>query len=882
MITEIIKTDNSAAIDKVILSLDNWGYKNKPAGAEIGNITNRLQTGTSSHKQIEIGAIAAAIEKGCTVMGAILRDKQSESEDTDSRFIGQQLFYVDIDNDEKGTDGKKYKRAAAIDTPEQIRAIAAGAGLQPCIIAPSFSDGKQDPNGETIHKFHVCFASSEPIKDVKQSRQIIENLINLYGGGADIACKNPSRLLFGTTSDKEILYSSVANSPELLLNCGQPAEPAPIPESEPPQLQSSEPAPKASRAPKASGKTHKNSDFTTDIKENKTDPDILLQMIHPANIDYNTWLRVSAAYKLFDGHSAEVWDSWNRQYTSPKANYKADLKSFKALTGAGINKISLHAIAEQESPEEYNSYIKSLIAEHKPPKKSKRTQRAAADPAGAPSEQDGTPRAARGELIPLELPFERPAGYIDFAFEDEKGKKIIIPQLLAENFRQSCKYIFVRGADPTESVRRFWYEHGVYTPVADEYIKNALRDKIKVFGLTLCKKSYIEEAFYQLSIDNAFHADTELNADENIINFKNGLLHLDTMQITPHTPEFLSTIQIPCDYIPNLTLDNAPTFKRFIMHLANNDLDSVQSLIEFIGAAISNVLGAYFKKAIFLRGAGNCGKSQYILLLSHLLSLRYFGSASLESLESRFGKYTLYNRRVVGDPDIKFMKIAELETFKKITGGDNIEIESKGKNGFTYRYRGLLLFGCNNLPKFGGDRGEWVYNRMLLIQCGEPIPEPERDPQLLDKLLAEKEIIISVAIAALKRTIANGYNFTISESSKQLMSAYKVDNEIIRQFIEECCELRTAEQKRDNITQAKFFEAFVEWTRRAHIMRIPNAREFKKNIFDISQEAGALGEYKLHGGVRYYSYTLTEQAKRELRFFDTAAPSRDNPYYNNY
>ena len=62
MIVKLLKHDNSADFDKdIIISLDNVPYKAKPTGGEIGAITNRLQTGTSSHLIINIKELAKAI-----------------------------------------------------------------------------------------------------------------------------------------------------------------------------------------------------------------------------------------------------------------------------------------------------------------------------------------------------------------------------------------------------------------------------------------------------------------------------------------------------------------------------------------------------------------------------------------------------------------------------------------------------------------------------------------------------------------------------------------------------------------------------------------------------------------------------------------------------
>ena len=893
MITKIL---NHHAADtfsgKIKLSIDSKAYTSKPTGGEIGAIRNRL-SGKAAAAAVDIQTLAIEQNNGKTIQGAILRDKQHENEDTDTRFICQQLYCVDIDNDtelrdESGNVVKdpsghtiKVKSPQAIETPEQIQAIAAAAGLTPCYIAESFSSGKKDINGAIIPKYHVGFAAAEPVKDVNQSRRILYKLIDVFPN-ADEACKDPARIIFGTAQSKQVFYNSAVNSIEALLKCSK-AEPEGTPEEpEQPQLPSSEPAPRTKRTQSAAPKAKSGvmSDFTRDLKENKTDPDRLLFMINPNNITFEQWRRVTGAYKQFDGGTIENWDTWNRQYTgSDNRKLKQDLKQYKGL-GKGVDKMSLHAIAEEQNPEEYNNYMNELISLYKKParaSKKKEAGAAAADPAGVHAAESRTQSA--GDLIPLELPFKRPENYVDFVFKNSQNKLILIPQLLAENVRKTCKYIFVKGSDPAEQVRRFWYEHGVYTPIADEFIKNVLRSRIQPFGISLCKKSYIEEAFYQLTIDNAFHADTELNADENIINFKNGLLHLDTMEITPHTPEFLSTIQIPCDYNPQLTLENAPIFDRFITHLANDDKDSKQTLLEYIGAAISNVNGAHFKKALFLKGAGNCGKSQYILLLSRLLSLRYFGSASLEKLESRFGKYALYNKRVVGDPDIKFMKMAELAAFKQITGGDPIDLESKGKNSFPYRYKGLLLFGCNQAPLFGGDRGQWVYDRMLFINCGDPIPKDKQDPLILDKMYNEREAIAAAAIVALKTAIKNRYTFTESTESKKTLTAYKAENDIVQEFFISCCVMRKDYKCTDNITQQALFNAFLTWARNCNYRSLPSLREFRRSLSEfVGMDIKDLE--RKSNGKRYYIYTLNDEMKRELNLYDyTPNNNRDREIY---
>ena len=138
------------------------------------------------------------------------------------------------------------------------------------------------------------------------------------------------------------------------------------------------------------------SDFTRDLKENKTDPDRLLYMINPNNIDYEVWRRAVGSYTHFDGATIDNFDTWNRQYTgSDSRKLNQDLKAYKAL-GKGVDKMSLHYIAEEQNPEEYNNYMQELISIYKhtaPKTKSSKSNSAAGTisqqpaPSAAPAEQ---------------------------------------------------------------------------------------------------------------------------------------------------------------------------------------------------------------------------------------------------------------------------------------------------------------------------------------------------------------------------------------------------------------------------------------------------------------------------------------------------------------
>lgn len=436
---------------------------------------------------------------------------------------------------------------------------------------------------------------------------------------------------------------------------------------------------------------------------------------------------------------------------------------------------------------------------------------------------------------------------------------------LADYIRTKLPYFFIRKAG-SESYRRYVYHKGVYNLVSDTEFKGYIKAIIAKADPDLVRMKDVNETFLLLTtdLDRCRVREEQLNADENLINFKNGILHLDTMELTPHTPQILSTIQLPITYTGE---EETPLFDRFMQEFTCGNAEKKQTLLEFMGACISNVYGYRFKQALFCVGEGNSGKSVLREFVNRLLGADNISGGGLELLESRFGKLNLYGKRVYGSPDIGYVTLNQLETFKNITGGDTIPIESKGKDAFEYQYRGLVWFGGNAMPKFGGDRGDWVYNRMLLIMCNNVIPPEKRNKHLVEDLLTESSGIVYKALIALKQAIARGYMFTVPAESQQLLEKYKVDNSPYLRFYNECCVARSDKwgKRFDSVTCARLHQALKKWC-------ADNTGGLNPKPQDLVDELNRNGidtTISINKGYRYYdAFTLSAEFKQFYGFWD--------------
>jgi P4 family phage/plasmid primase-like protien len=444
-------------------------------------------------------------------------------------------------------------------------------------------------------------------------------------------------------------------------------------------------------------------------------------------------------------------------------------------------------------------------------------------------------------------------------FNDD-GEAYVVPALLARYVRENVKYLLVRDSGK-QALLKYVYDGGVYKLYAEDMFKGVIKGFVEEYDPELVKMRVITEAYQQIITDLQYIGQEELDACETLINFSNCLLRVDARGMTtvPHTPSIYSTIQIPCRWTgkPSPT----PVFDRYLHTLTNGDKAVEQLLLEFIGACISNVKGWRMKKALFLVGAGDTGKSQLKSLVERLLGKENFIGIDLKEIEARFGTGVIYGTRLAGSSDMSFLTVDELKTFKKITGGDSLFAEFKGQQGFQYTYNGLLWFCMNRLPKFGGDDGQWVYNRIMVVDCPNVIPLEKQDKELLDKMYAERDGIVFKAITALQTVITNGYRFSEPESVTAARQKYKDTNSTVVSFFEECMCLWPQGKIVRHCTTGRIYKVYQAWCRENNNGFAKTAREFREDLAEHLGAGFADITTRQKGNTYYKEYTLTLEAK---------------------
>ena len=184
----------------------------------------------------------------------------------------------------------------------------------------------------------------------------------------------------------------------------------------------------------------------------------------------------------------------------------------------------------------------------------------------------------------------------------------------------------------------------------------------------------------------------------------------------------------------------------------------------------------------------------------------------------------------------------------------------------------------NRMPIFGGDKGDHVYDRMIIVRCDNIIPEEKRDKHLLEHLLKEKEYIILQAIKGLKEVISNGYKYDIPDSCKEVNKKYRVENDSFLSFLEECVVDRPkGEPIKDQCTVKVFYETYKEWCKANNNGYCQTKKEMKQMLIDMDK-----GEIiHTNGGYDYFKdVTISDKARIEYDDVKKDYSADDYTYYS--
>ena len=239
-------------------------------------------------------------------------------------------------------------------------------------------------------------------------------------------------------------------------------------------------------------------------------------------------------------------------------------------------------------------------------------------------------------------------------------------------------------------------------------------------------------------------------ADPKYIRFKNGVLDIETLELTSNNGTHLLLNEVPHDWNPEA---ESELVDETFGSIAQGNEAVIANLWEMFGLSLYR--GHDVSRMILLQGSGANGKSPLLDMLKCLLGVENCFSLPIHELGEKFqlvpamGKLALIGDDIASD----FVNGKACAVMKKFVTGEAVNDQYKGGATFQFSPYATLIYSCNEIPRFAD--GTFGFERRI-----HPIPLTARftpgsdgyDPRLKQKLCAEEciEYAIVKAVDALR------------------------------------------------------------------------------------------------------------------------------------
>ena len=143
---------------------------------------------------------------------------------------------------------------------------------------------------------------------------------------------------------------------------------------------------------------------------------------------------------------------------------------------------------------------------------------------------------------------------------------------------------------------------------------------------------------------------------------------------------------------------------------------------------------------------------------------------------------------------------------KDLTGGDTITARQLYQNPFTFAPSHKLWLSGNHKPRISGtDEGIWRRIRVVPFKYTFPKDQRKKMSDVLDSFKAEKSGILTWMVVGGLMWQDGG--LSIPQVVDEATADYRNDQDLVRQFLEEKCEINKA----SSINKDALYRAWREW-----------------------------------------------------------------------
>ena len=293
----------------------------------------------------------------------------------------------------------------------------------------------------------------------------------------------------------------------------------------------------------------------------------------------------------------------------------------------------------------------------------------------------------------------------------------------------------------------------------------------------------------------------DFDNDPNVLTLPNGILKMDELELTEHTPDNLSRVLIPVEYHkPQYEINDETIFDDIERNLKDTlfwkflkssftvngkfKRDNFETILEETASFF--VKHQIDEKAFMNLGGGENGKSVYTEYVESLLGRENVEKIQLQDIAGdKFMCAKLEGKLANIFADLESDELKHTGKIKNLVSGEGIEVQHKYMPPFKLYPFCKLMFSCNRFPKVY-DQTQGFFRRWIIIPWERGFEgDPERDEHLKDKLKsnqAEKNLVFSTLVYLSRKLLRIG-KFAHSKDWKTVQKDWNANADPIDDFV---------------------------------------------------------------------------------------------------
>jgi putative DNA primase/helicase len=338
---------------------------------------------------------------------------------------------------------------------------------------------------------------------------------------------------------------------------------------------------------------------------------------------------------------------------------------------------------------------------------------------------------------------------------------------------------------------------------------------------------------------------SKLDAHEHKIGCLNGIIDLSSGSHSAPDRAARITKLLDVEY------DSAaacPAFEKLVRDMLGGDQDKIEFLQKLAGYWLTG--STKFHIFPILVGDAACGKTTFVNAIKEVLgdyATDMMPDTLFETSANAVAQYdlaTLRGRRFVVAQEAESEQRLRASVVKALTGGDTLKVRLPYQDPWSMPPSAKFLMVANRRPNLDAlDSG--LKRRVVIIECGEAVPEQKRDVDLGEKLRSEKSGILNWLLAGLSEVRRSGLNIpaVIREASSQFFN----DRNELSAFWEECVEKAPGAK----VPVGELYQAYCSYCAQEAV-KARGQREFGQLLrTTLKVEQGRTGSTRYWKGISY-------------------------------